>query len=332
MNQAVLVFFSQLEHMSIRVVQKAFGVCGSLRSLSSTRVCLQAKNGEVVASGRPQVPQNLKNSTRNQVLPIQPRLPYLQLNNPQLERTRVVPTLATFYGGNPRHDDTIDALQALVRKYINLPTRVIDESEYKTSRFISFEDYSKLMESGTRLKIAHYKEFVLLLNRLRSIDTQLVPRDVSETLQKYTVRAGEASVAANAVKTLDSWGRALGNAKRKRSSATVHIVRGDGQVIVNGVPLTNYFARETDRRKIAYPFQVVGQEAQYNVFARTSGGGVSGQVEAVMYAISKALIVFNPLLKPRLHKAGLLTSDTRKVERKKPGKVKARKSPTWVKR
>ncbi|CQB90017.1 30S ribosomal protein S9 [Chlamydia trachomatis] len=51
-----------------------------------------------------------------------------------------------------------------------------------------------------------------------------------------------------------------------------------------------------------------------------------------MYAIAKALVVFNPLLKPRLSKAGLMKSDTRIVERKKPGKVKARKSPTWVKR
>lgn len=321
--------------MSIRVFQRTFGVKGSVRSFSSTFCCLQTltQNGEAMV-GRPQIPSHLKNNnnTRRILLPIQPQLPYLQLSNAQMERTRVVPTLSTFYGGNPRHDDTIDTLQALIRKYINLPTRIIDESEYKTSRFISFEDYSKLMESGTRLKIAHYKEFVLLLNRLRSIDTQLLPRDVSETLQKYTVRTGEASTTANSMKTLDKWGRAKAEAKRKRSRAGVHIVKGDGHVIVNGLQLTQYFTRESDRRKIAYPFQVIGQEAQYNVFARTNGGGVSGQVEAIMYAISKALVVFNPLLKPRLHKAGLLTSDTRKVERKKPGKVKARKSPTWVKR
>lgn len=254
------------------------------------------------------------------------------LREPQYERLRVIPALKTFFGGNPVHEENMNKLNAILRRYINLPTRVLTDAELKAGRFISIEKYREMTNSGARLKGLHYKELTSVLHRLRSIDSQLMPTEVSEILAKYTHSVKESAAVSRKLKTVDEFGRAHGKAKRKTSMAEAWIVRGDGESLINGRLIVDYFPRDTDRRKIVYPFQVVEQEGQYNIFVNVSGGGVSGQVEATMYAIARALVVVNPLLKPRLKKAGLMTSDARIVERKKPGKVKARKMPTWVKR
>lgn len=282
-------------------------------------------------SDRPPVPAELRqNKPQTNFAPS-----YLQRQpvNWQMERLRIVPKLATFYGGNPVHDDNIHQLQTLIKKHSRLPTRVLDEKEVKEFKFVSFEEYKKLTQAGTRLKVGHHKELIECLNRLRSIEPELMPRDVIAVLNEYSSTGEEKkTLVEKKVKTLDEFGRANTVGKRKTSVAQVSMVRGDGQVMVNGKSFVEYFPLTTDRAKIGYPFKVVSQEGQYNVFVTTEGGGISGQAEAVMYGIAKALVVFNPLLKPRLRLAGLMTRDARKVERKKPGKVKARKSPTWVKR
>ncbi|ODV78264.1 mitochondrial ribosomal protein S9 [Suhomyces tanzawaensis NRRL Y-17324] len=282
--------------------------------------------------GRPLVPPTLKERIKNAKITIRRDVTLGGLYHAEAERLRVIPKLKTFFGGIPVHEENMNELNAIIRKYINLPTRLLTDEELRATKFISFETYKEMTQSGTRFKALHFKELTQALHRLRSIDSQLMPKEVSEVLEKYRNNSGDSLTLTQKEKTLDEFGRAFGKAKRKASSAEVQVVRGEGEILVNGRSVTDYFPRDSDRQKLAYPFKVIGQEGGYNIFATVSGGGVSGQVEAVMYAVAKALIVFNPLLKPRLKKAGLMTSDSRIVERKKPGKVKARKSPTWVKR
>ncbi|KAF3990938.1 hypothetical protein FT663_00874 [Candidozyma haemuli var. vulneris] len=278
---------------------------------------------------RPLVPQRVGGRPP----PVRRSLPYTNLSNPELERTRVVPLFKTYYGGNPYHDDVMSRLNALLRKHHRLPTRVLSEKEAKESLFISFSEYQERAQSGTRIRAVHYREFTQALNKLRVIETELMPQDVIQTLDEFSRKTSTDKVVAQRfVRTLDEFGRANTVGKRKDAVANISMVRGEGLILVNGKKSTEYFTRTIDTGKLVYPFQVVAQEAQYNVFITCSGGGVSGQAEASMYGIAKALLVFNPLLKPRLRKAGLVTRDNRIVERKKPGKVKARKSPTWVKR
>lgn len=257
----------------------------------------------------------------------------LDVTNYELDRLRIVPTLKTFYGGNPVHDDILNQLNAMIARHEKLPTRTLDAAEVNAFKFLSFEEYKELTQSGTRLKTGHHKAFLEALHRLRSINPELMPVEVTETLEKYANKTGDvAKQALKKEKTLDQFGRAKAVGKRKRSVSSITMVRGAGEVIVNGKSFADYFPRFSDREKLAYPFKVVNQEGQYNIFVEAHGGGLSGQAEALMYGIAKALVIFNPLLKPRLRQAGLMTRDARKVERKKPGKVKARKSPTWVKR
>ncbi|KAK6463692.1 mitochondrial ribosomal protein S9 [Scheffersomyces coipomensis] len=315
--------------MSSGQLSRLSGMKISSRLFSQVTVRLQEQS-----SGRPLIPEALKlrieKSKQRLVIPTTISNDNLKQN--EYERLRVVPALKTFFGGNPVHEENMNHLNSILRKHINLPTRSISDEELRRKRFISFEAYKESIQSGTRFKDIHHKELLHVLNRLRSIDVELTPKDVTQALAKYWVKSDIATSVTAKVKTLDEFGRAHGKAKRKVSQAEVYLSKGDGEAIINGKPLIEYFTKDTDRKKIAYPFQVISQEAQYNIFATVNGGGVTGQTEAVMYAIAKALIVFNPLLKPRLSKAGLVTSDARNVERKKPGKVKARKSPTWVKR
>lgn len=249
-----------------------------------------------------------------------------------MELLRVVPAYMGFYGGNPVHEDNMSRLTTVLRKYKRLPTQTADKETMQKYKFLSFEEYKERCHSGHRVRSSHFKALTEILQRLRSIDTQLMPKEVTDILSKFVAKAVSSQKAKKNLKNLDEFGRANTSAKRKASKVKVSMVRGEGQVLVNGKPFAEYFKKDSDRTRIGYPFEVVSQENQYNVFAVASGGGTTGQAEGCMYAIAKALIIFNPLLKARLRQAGLMTPDTRIVERKKPGKVKARKSPTWVKR
>lgn len=284
-------------------------------------------------SGRPLI-QKPSNPSASTSYPIKSDLGYgLPPKNYQLERLRIVPSLTTFFSGNPVHEENMNRLNAVLRKYINLPTKVVDaKTHQQQKRFISFEEYKERLQAGTRLKPIHHKELTTILHRLRSIEPQLMPEEVEETLREFIHSGSVLAQKSDTVKTLDNFGRSLSHGRRKTSKARVYLSKGDGEVIINGRSFMDYFPLEKQRARINYPFVTVGQEGQFNVFAEVVGGGIGGQCEAIMYAISKGLIVHNPLFKSRLHHAGLMTRDTRVVERKKPGKLKARKMPAWVKR
>lgn len=110
------------------------------------------------------------------------------------------------------------------------------------------------------------------------------------------------------------------------------ILRELGEVIVNSKPLPEYFIRSTDRESVIFPMQVAQCVGRYHVFLRVRGGGHSGQAEACQQAVSRALVAADRKRNGAIRAAGLLVTDGRRVERKKTGKPKARKSYTWVKR
>ncbi|CDO96327.1 unnamed protein product [Kluyveromyces dobzhanskii CBS 2104] len=240
--------------------------------------------------------------------------------------TRIIPKLSTFYSANPHHEAHVDNLEALLRKYIKYPTVQVDERP----AWLSLPEYA-LIGGGSRLKSTQYKQLLFLLNRLNSIDSQLVTDEISNVLAKYHKKT-KLQPQRETLKELDEFGRSVAVGKRKTSTAKVYVVRGEGKILVNDRQLNDYFVKMKDRESIMYPFKAIDSVGKYNVFALVSGGGITAQADAIMHAIGKSLVAFNPLLKTRLHRSGVLTRDYRHVERKKPGKRKARKMPTWVKR
>jgi small subunit ribosomal protein S9 len=123
-----------------------------------------------------------------------------------------------------------------------------------------------------------------------------------------------------------------GTGRRKTSVARVTIQDGTGKFTFNGKEINQYFPSPLMRMTVEKPFKVVNLEAKFDVVVNVQGSGLSAQADAVSLGISRALIKMDPELRPKLKKAGLLTRDARKVERKKYGLKKARRAEQFTKR
>ena len=140
------------------------------------------------------------------------------------------------------------------------------------------------------------------------------------------------SIDTNISNKLDNKQRAYATGKRKNSIARVWLKRGDGKININGKSLDKYFSRPVLQMIVNQPLNVIQSENGYEIMVTVKGGGLSGQAGAIRHGISKALSLFEPELRTTLKSAGLLTRDSRTVERKKYGKAKARKSFQFSKR
>ncbi|MGZ5913782.1 MAG: 30S ribosomal protein S9 [Hyphomicrobium sp.] len=141
-----------------------------------------------------------------------------------------------------------------------------------------------------------------------------------------------ADAAPQHVQKLDSLGRAYATGKRKNAIARVWIKPGKGVITVNDKDFTKYFARPVLQMLLQQPLTAANRNTQYDIMATVLGGGLSGQAGAVRHGISKALTYFEPDLRGVLKKGGFLTRDSRVVERKKYGRMKARRSFQFSKR
>ncbi len=127
-------------------------------------------------------------------------------------------------------------------------------------------------------------------------------------------------------------GKSYGTGKRKNAIARVLMKPGTGVITVNGRTLEQYFPRPTSVMVVKQALECVEKSDQFDITVNVCGGGESGQAGAVRHGISRALLVVDPALRPALKKAGFLTRDARKKERKKPGQPGARKRFQYSKR
>jgi small subunit ribosomal protein S9 len=123
-----------------------------------------------------------------------------------------------------------------------------------------------------------------------------------------------------------------GTGRRKNAVARVFLKSGKGVIVVNEKALDNYFSRETGRMIVRQPLELTNHLGTFDILVTVFGGGESGQAGAVRHGITRALIEYDPTLKPVLSKAGLVTRDAREVERKKVGLHKARRRKQFSKR
>ncbi|KAK4104817.1 hypothetical protein N658DRAFT_513613 [Parathielavia hyrcaniae] len=243
------------------------------------------------------------------------------------EHARAVPVSASYFSRTPIFNDRYLALDKLARSYTNLP--VVPPADAEP---VVWKNLSDLRRSiGEQVKATDYADCLAIVRRLHQIHPDLKPDIVKEALDDFK-RDVQGFLNRPVPIPIDKFGRALGVGKRKSSTARAFVVEGDGQVLVNGKTLVDYFGRVHDRESAVWALHATDRLDKYNVWARVEGGGTTGQAEALTLAIAKALIAHEPALKPALRKAGCVTRDPRRVERKKHGRVKARKGPTWVKR
>ena len=133
-------------------------------------------------------------------------------------------------------------------------------------------------------------------------------------------------------KKLDSLGRSYSTGKRKSSIARVWLKRGTGLVKINGKEENKYFSSKSHRILLNQPLVLSQRKSEIDIICTVVGGGLSGQAGAIRHGIARALVKFEPDLRKNLKSKGLLTRDSRIVERKKYGKAKARRSYQFSKR
>jgi small subunit ribosomal protein S9 len=131
---------------------------------------------------------------------------------------------------------------------------------------------------------------------------------------------------------MDEFHRSYGTGRRKTGVARVWLKEGSGQFTVNDKAFHDYFSTPRLRREIMIAFDKAGMAGQFDVWCTVTGGGIMGQAGAVRLGVARAMEKYSPSLRPVLSRAGMLTRDPRRVERKKPGQKKARKKFQWVKR
>ncbi|KAN0073466.1 Ribosomal protein S5 domain 2-type fold [Elaphomyces granulatus] len=265
-------------------------------------------------------------SSRRDATEVQPA-PEIDLSRFFASPARIIPSSPAYFSGSPRYIDHLLHLEHILAKYASLPTVAPNEAPrmawFKLAQFRDFV--------GENVPTRKYKSLIKILQRLNRIDPALVPDEVRQALKSF-LRPGNPYANKPAPAVVDELGRSRGRGKRKEASAVVSLVEGEGEVMVNGKNILQAFPRIHDRESALWALRCTRRLDKYNVWATVKGGGVTGQAEAVTLATARALLVHEPILKPVLRQAGVITVDARRVERKKPGHVKARKMPTWVKR
>ncbi len=149
---------------------------------------------------------------------------------------------------------------------------------------------------------------------------------------EYTTETAQDAPARAAARRPVVTGNATGTGRRKEAIARVRIAPGTGQWLINGRTLDVYFPNKVHQQLVNEPFVTLGAESKFDVVARISGGGVTGQAGALRLGVTRSLILVDPENRPALKKAGFLTRDPRVKERKKYGLKKARKAPQYSKR
>ncbi|MCJ1403254.1 37S ribosomal protein S9, mitochondrial [Xylographa trunciseda] len=240
---------------------------------------------------------------------------------------RIVPASPSYFTGKPHFTDDLLTLQDLLRKHQTLPA--IPPSQASRVAWRTLPQYRVM--AGEPVRASKYHKIIEILQRLNRIHPALMPADVVSAMDHYR-RDVDPFAVVRRPQIIDADGRSFGNGRRKASTANVYLVEGEGEVLVNGRSLVRAFPRLHDRESAIWALKATGRIDKYNVWAVVRGGGLTGQAESITLAVAKALMVHEPALKPALRRAGCVTRDPRRVERKKPGHVKARKMPAWVKR
>jgi len=156
--------------------------------------------------------------------------------------------------------------------------------------------------------------------------------DAGEHVSEYTTETSAGAEGRPAERRPVVTGSALGTGRRKEAIARVRITPGTGQWRINERPLEEFFPNKVHQQLISEPFVTLGAEGQFDVVARITGGGVTGQAGALRLGIARALTLVDPENRVTLKRAGFLTRDARVKERKKYGLKKARKAPQYSKR
>lgn len=210
---------------------------------------------------------------------------------------RLVPESPSYFTGQPVFIDELLVLQNTLRKHINLPVvKPVDAPRVAWQTLAAYRN-----SCGETVKASKYHMVLSILKRLNQIHPSVMPSEVTTLLNQYK---RDIDPFQNKPKApgVDESGLGLGHGRRKSSTAQAWLVEGTGEVLINGKTLAEAFGRIHDRESAIWPLKATQRIDKYNVWARVTGGGTTGQAEALTLAVAKALLAHEPALKPALRR------------------------------
>ena len=214
-----------------------------------------------------------------------------------LRTLRVVPASPSYFSAKPTFTDDFINLSALLRSVATLPT--IPNSEAPRVAWKTVFQY-RIM-TNEPVKTARYHRMLHILKRLNCVHPSLMPEHVRTAMRRYMKDSQPGDIVPTPG-VIDEWGRAKGVGRRKTSSAVAWLVEGEGEALVNGKSLSQYFGRLHHRESAVWALKATQRLDKYNIFGLVQGGGSTGQAEALTLAVAKALLVHEPALKPALRR------------------------------
>lgn len=214
-----------------------------------------------------------------------------------LRALRVVPASPSYFSAKPTFTDDFIKLSALLRECATLPT--IPPAEAPKVAWKTIDQY-RIM-TNEPVKTQRFHKMLHILRRLNCIHPSIIPEEIVQAMLRYKKASQPGDVKPN-LGIIDELGRTKGVGRRKTSSAVAWLVEGEGEVLVNGKSLTQFFGRLHDRESAVWALKSTMRLDKYNVFGLVTGGGVTGQAEALTLAVAKALLVHEPALKPALRR------------------------------
>jgi len=214
-----------------------------------------------------------------------------------LRRIRIIPASPSYFTATPRYTDNLLHLSSLLRKHQTLP--LLPPGQAPRVAWKTIDQYKTELAEPIRAK--GYNMLLQLLKRLNYINPSLMPQEVAEALERYK-RDVQPHLNVPKPILVSEYGVAKAVGRRKSSSAQVLVVEGTGECLVNGQRLTEYFGRLHDRESAVWALKSTGRLDKYNVWALASGGGTTGQAEAITLGLARALLAHEPDLKPALRR------------------------------
>lgn len=210
---------------------------------------------------------------------------------------RIIPASPSYFTGAPVFNDNLLLLQSLLNRYDFLPQVAPDQAPRMA--WLRLSQYRS--NTGERIAAAKYAQILRILTRLNRIHPQVRPDTVELVLEKF-LRPSAAELQQAKPGKVNEYGVAKGVGRRKEASASVRLVEGTGEILINGKSIVDAFPRLHDRESVVWPLKISQRIDKYNIFALVSGGGVTGQAEAITLGLAKALLIHEPALKPLLRR------------------------------
>jgi small subunit ribosomal protein S9 len=213
------------------------------------------------------------------------------------QHARAVPVSPSYFSRQATFQDLYLRLVALSHKYASMPTVPADQRQRVAWR----NRFDYRLTIGDTVKASDFKKCLAMVKKLHAIHPSLRTEEIDLAIEafKRTVQPGDNLAKPRAV---DEHGRAVGVGRRKSSTARAWLVEGTGEVQINGKSIADAFGRIHDRESATWALRATERLDKYNVWAIVSGGGTTGQAEAMTLAVAKALMVHEPDLKPALRR------------------------------